>query len=992
MKRIYQTANVGIISFCLFLIVCSTWTPSTAASSSFIRTDYPSGNAYPNVVTIADFNGDGKPDLAVSHKYGTIGVSLNHGDGTFATAAHYSVGADLNSVTAADFNGDNKIDLATSFPLNPSDGGAGGFAVLMGNGDGTFQSAVNYPGLGGTTSITSADFSGDGKPDIAVGINAAFGPGVVIILFNNGDGTFSANNSYSAGASPAVLHSADVNADSDPDLVVANAGASFLGLGGSVSILLNNGNGTFAAPLNYASSDSSNGVATGDFNHDSNLDVVVSQYEPGSLLLFLGNGDGTFSAGGEVPVSGAPYAVCSADFDGDANADLAASTTEAVVSVFHGNADGTFGSPVDFETDLEPNGIATSDLNLDGKPDLVTSNANQAFTLSVLLNGVPPPPPASAAQWIQVSSGGAPTRYLSSGAYDPGSNRLIAFGGQGGLCLGNCSATNDVMVLTYANGLGGATLWNSLSPIGTPPSERFSAIVGYDAATNRLIVTGGVGPSGFQFDTWVLTNANGAGGQPEWIQIAAGGAPGRYLASGVYDPIENRLIVFGGMSGLCLGLCSAHNDVWVLSNANGLGGIPVWNQLSTVGTPPPERFSGITAYDAGGKRLILTSGVGPSGFQTNTWVLTNANGVGDAAEWIEISAAGGPARYLGSGVYDPATNRLLVYGGQAGPSMSLGFAAGNNDVWALSNANGLGGPSHWNKVITTGGPPFGRFGGFSHLVGYDAANNRLIAKGGVGRNGFLTDTWVLTNANGAGQNQPPVAICSSVTVQAGPAGTAAASIDNGSFDPDSGDTITLSQSPPGPYPIGTTSVTLTVTDNYGNSSQCSATVTVNPPQLTALGPAQVWIGLKNSDDVGTKFDLLAEVLKNGSVVGSGQLNNVPGGSSGFNNAVLRTISAALSSPVGISPGDVVSIRFSVRIAVGVSGHRSGTARLWFDDAAATSRFNATIAGAASDYFLRDAFVLEPAAGPGPKKTIDVFVDRAVGGNPFKPFGTWNKIF
>lgn len=162
--------------------------------------------------------------------------------------------------------------------------------------------------------------------------------------------------------------------------------------------------------------------------------------------------------------------------------------------------------------------------------------------------------------------------------------------------------------------------------------------------------------------------------------------------------------------------------------------------------------------------------------------------------------------------------------------------------------------------------------------------------------------------------------------------------------------------------------------------------------MTALGPAQIWLGLKNSDDVGTKFDLLAEVLKNGSLVGSGQLNNVPGGSSGFNNAVLRTINLALSLPVNVSAGDTLSIKLSVRIAVGVAGHRSGTARLWFNDSAANSRFGATIGGATADYFLRDGFALGNAAGPGPKKTIDVFVDRAVGGNPFKPFGTWSKTF
>jgi uncharacterized protein len=171
-----------------------------------------------------------------------------------------------------------------------------------------------------------------------------------------------------------------------------------------------------------------------------------------------------------------------------------------------------------------------------------------------------------------------------------------------------------------------------------------------------------------------------------------------------------------------------------------------------------------------------------------------------------------------------------------------------------------------------------------------------------------------------------------------------------------------------------------------------------PPRLTAVGPAKVWIGLKSSDDVGTRFDLLAEVLKNGATVASGQVNNVPSGSSGFNNAILRTINLALSSPVTISQGDTMSFRLSVRVTA-VGGHNSGTARLWYNGAAidtgpardAGSRVGAIFGGATVDVFLRSGFDLEFTAGSS-RRSIDVFVNRRVGGNPFKPFGTWSKTF
>lgn len=191
--------------------------------------------------------------------------------------------------------------------------------------------------------------------------------------------------------------------------------------------------------------------------------------------------------------------------------------------------------------------------------------------------------------------------------------------------------------------------------------------------------------------------------------------------------------------------------------------------------------------------------------------------------------------------------------------------------------------------------------------------------------------------------------------------------------------------------VGNTAV-LGETDLVTRGFPNTLTIAQSCSQLTALGPAQVWLGLKNSDDVGTKFDLRADVSRNGVVIGSGQLDGVSGGSSGFNNAFLRTINLALFTPINVCPGDTLSLKLSVRIAANVPGHRSGTARLWFNDSGANSQFSTTSGNATTPNFLLNGFSLGSVAGPGPKKTIDVLVDRAVGGNPFKPFGTWSKTF
>ena len=159
-------------------------------------------------------------------------------------------------------------------------------------------------------------------------------------------------------------------------------------------------------------------------------------------------------------------------------------------------------------------------------------------------------------------------------------------------------------------------------------------------------------------------------------------------------------------------------------------------------------------------------------------------------------------------------------------------------------------------------------------------------------------------------------------------------------------------------------------------------------QLTELSPTNIWIGLKNSDDVGTRFDLKAEVYKNSTeLVSSGQLDNVWGGSSGFNNANLQTIPFNAFTPVDFPEGSTLNIKLYVRNACIGPTHNSGTARLWYDDAAANSRFDATIEGSNSDYYLRNNFVLSAAVGTGPKQKIDVQAGAKC--SPFKTFGEWS---
>ncbi len=303
-------------------------------------------------------------------------------------------------------------------------------------------------------------------------------------------------------------------------------------------------------------------------------------------------------------------------------------------------------------------------------------NLNDSWLLSNA-NGL-----GGSGQWTNLfpngSAGSPPARSGQTAVYDSVNDRLIIFGGCSGYCL---PALNDVWVL--ANAATGTPTWTQLLPTGTAPAPRTRAAAVYDAANNRMIVFGGQNGSGSGGATfrqvWVLTNANGLGGTPAWINLGftGGPPPGQYGASAVYDPVNNVMIVFAGAAH---GTGAPTNAVWTLSNANGLTGTPVWtNTVANGATGSPQRRSFQTAiYDPDSNRMTIFGGT----LNSNVFVLENANGLGGTSSWIQLSPTGTAplARNSHAAMYDPTQNRMVIFGGN-----SEGWF---NSVWVLTDANG----------------------------------------------------------------------------------------------------------------------------------------------------------------------------------------------------------------------------------------------------------------------------------------------------------------
>ncbi|MGO4884880.1 MAG: FG-GAP repeat domain-containing protein [Bryobacteraceae bacterium] len=367
-----------------------TWaaTAATPGVSFNAQRVYPAGPK-PDSVAIGDFNNDGKPDLAVAlNDSGEVAVLLGNGDGTFQPPVTFAVGSSPDAVAVGDFNLDGEPDLAVANASSNT------VSILLGKGDGTFQPQVSYPVETGPRFVVVADFNGDGKPDLAVanggttGTRPVFGH-TISILLGKGDGTFQPQTNYDVAEQPVALAVGDFNGDGKADLAAACQHA------GAVSILLGKGDGSFQPVVSYGAAGYPVSIAAGDFNGDGHADLAVADAESRqndfAFAVLLGTGNGLFQpAAGYLLEGGNDYgtAIAVADFNGDGKADLAVaainSRTDVApcsISILFGNGDGTFQAPVSYEQNGKLSYLAAGDLNGDGTPDLVTINPEDGVEL-----------------------------------------------------------------------------------------------------------------------------------------------------------------------------------------------------------------------------------------------------------------------------------------------------------------------------------------------------------------------------------------------------------------------------------------------------------------------------------------------------------------------------------------------------------------------------------------------------------------------------------
>ncbi len=463
----------------------------------------------PAGIAVADYNGDGRDDMAVVNTgvAGSVSVLLSNSDGSFAAKVDYAVGANALDANAGDFNGDGKQDIAIvgsvvdillgngdgtfgsplEFPATPSAHSVkvGDFnndlkldvgtmnvnsaSVYLGNGDGTLQSRMDAPVAGNNINLVVGDYNRDGNLDMATSNTASIG--TINVLRGHGDGSFDAALSYYAFSAPVYLGQGDFNHDGYLDFVCPNSYAAT-----SMSVIMNNGDGTYAPPHTYGIAQTGYEIEVEDFNNDGHDDFIVrggSQY-----MVSHGKGDGTFYPSVNFPTpSGRFEAGTHGDFNGDGAVDLAYPGGGGVVVVTNDHADyQNLAGAVTFK--LTAPATTTSGSVLPMTITVVDADGNVAsgFRGVVYISSSDPAASTASGYAFNPLDAGIPYVFTAADAGThsfTGAIRLVTGGDQ----TVKVSAPNLTSVSTIVNVTGQVTQLRMTSPANVKAGEAFSLTV-----------------------------------------------------------------------------------------------------------------------------------------------------------------------------------------------------------------------------------------------------------------------------------------------------------------------------------------------------------------------------------------------------------------------------------------------------------------------------------------------------------------------------------